>query len=154
MNAHELRFQIDTECSDIQQTLDDLKQIQDIITTRELTVFERSGVALMLSSFYNGVENILKRLCKYHDIPLPKTETWHLDLFKRFCEPPMKPLPRIFTKEQEEKWGKYRKFRHVVHHGYAFKLLWEYMMQGVIESEDLYSAFKAIIEEHLETLDT
>ncbi|MEW6702561.1 MAG: hypothetical protein AB1298_07565 [Bacteroidota bacterium] len=37
-----------------------------------------------MAQYYNGVENILKRITKYYNIPLPKTETWHLELFSFF----------------------------------------------------------------------
>ena len=154
MKIHDLREEIETECADLTRTVHDLTEILTITTGRKPTVYEQAGIALMLASFYNGIENILKRICKYHRVTLPVGEAWHIDLFKRFCEPPLVPLPLLFSKEQEEQWGKYRRFRHVVHHGYAFRLEWSLMMQGVIGSAALFQDFQLRLQSHLQTLES
>jgi hypothetical protein len=154
MNYQELLEEINTECADLERTVSDLTAIIQVSSDRDLSVYERAGVAMMLASFYNGVENILKRLCKYQHVKLPVGETWHIDLFKRFCEPSLAPLPLLFSKEQEDAWGKYRRFRHVVHHGYAFRLEWDFMLQGVLQCRALFDDLQDRIKSHLQTLES
>ena len=41
---------------------------------------ELSALAAMLHSFYNGIENILKRIALELDDPMPGGESWHKEL--------------------------------------------------------------------------
>ncbi|HNV24605.1 MAG TPA: hypothetical protein PKH98_06940, partial [Candidatus Omnitrophota bacterium] len=63
--------------------------------------------------FYGGIENILKRISRFYEVNLPSSELWHVELFKRFCDPPLDPLPIIFDKSLSQDLAPFRKFRHV-----------------------------------------
>lgn len=41
----------------------------------EATVRERTAAAAFLAQFYGGVENVMKRLCRFHGVALPVGET-------------------------------------------------------------------------------
>lgn len=77
-----------------------------------------------------GIENILKRITKYYNVPLPKTESWHYELFTFFCDPPYLSLPVLFDAEIKMEMNELRKFRHRVHHGYSFTLEWNDLLIG------------------------
>jgi hypothetical protein len=62
----------------------------------EPTVRENAAAAAFLAQFYNGIENILKRICRCHNVPLPTGDTWHTVLFQRFCSPAYADLPLLF----------------------------------------------------------
>ena len=77
---------------------------------------------------------------------------WHVELFKRFCEPSFPSLPVLFDELLSSDLAPYRKFRHVVLHGYGFQLDWERMTEGIEKVNDVYLRLKTIIEESLESL--
>jgi hypothetical protein len=106
-----------------------------------------------MAQFYNGVEAILKRISHYHNIPLPTGETWHIDLFQRFCRPSHPGLPVLFETDLASALSPYRRFRHVVFHGYGFQLDWSRMVEGVIRIRDVFAALKTSLQSYLETLD-
>jgi len=50
-----------------------------------LTTLELAGVAALLHSFYNGLENILKQVSISRHTPLPAGEAWHKELAETAC---------------------------------------------------------------------
>ena len=48
----------------------------------------------------------------------------------------------------------YRRFRHVVHHGYGFQLRWEDMLPGIEAAPNVWSSLRAVLESYLAELDT
>jgi hypothetical protein len=81
-----------------------------------------------MTQLYNGLENIMKRIAKYYNAPLPKGDDWHRALAELFLQPtetPLNaPLPILFEGETALRVKEYRKFRHVAMHGYSFRLDW------------------------------
>jgi hypothetical protein len=92
------------------------------LEVREPSVREITAAGAFLAQFYGGVENILKRLHRYHGISMPTGDSWHTDVFKRFCEPQFPPFPVLFDESLASDLSPFRKFRHVVYHGYGFQL--------------------------------
>jgi uncharacterized protein YutE (UPF0331/DUF86 family) len=77
---------------------------------------------------------------------------WHVELFKRFCEPSFPSLPVLFDEFLSSDLSPYRKFRHVVLHGYGFQLDWERMVDGIKNVNVVYARFKARLEKYIESL--
>jgi hypothetical protein len=131
MTVEELQEAIHIELELIESTLLELSSLRSDVTDKEPTVCEKTAAASFMAQFYNGIENILKRISHYHSIPLPKGDLWHVELFKRFCLPAYKDLPVLFDKTLALQMATYRKFRHVVFHGYGFQLDWDRMKEGI-----------------------
>lgn len=111
-----------------------------------------TAASAFLAQFYNGIENILKRFSRFFNKPFPKGADWHITLFRSFCEPPEEKLPLLFSKELEAKLASFRKFRHVVHHGYGFKLDWEILIPGIDGINDVFKEFKRVVTKVLADL--
>jgi hypothetical protein len=47
----------------------------------------------------------------------------------------------------------FRKFRHVVFHGYGFQLDWDRMKEGSANIDDVYSRFKANLFDYLDKIE-
>ena len=155
MNKNDFEDEIKIEFENIGIVINELQSILDSVGEKEPISRDKTAAASYLSQFYNGIENILKRISRFKNVELPKGELWHKELFERFCSPPFDNLPLIFTKELEIKFIPYRKFRHVVIHGYSFKLEWSLMKRGIEQIEYLFNDFKekinSFIKEELQS---
>ncbi len=136
----------------LETTINELKSLQADVTGRKLTVRELTAASAFLAQFYNGIENILKRISKYYGIAIPLGEMWHLELFKRFCAPSYKSLPVLFDQSLSEDLSPYRKFRHVVIHSYGFQIEWEQMVEGVESIGNIFKKFKSKVLTFLKSL--
>ena len=152
MTSEELRAEIAVEFAALRQVANELEALRMDVAGREPTVRERTAAAAFLAQFYSGLENILKRLSRFHGVELPAGENWHFDLFKRFCPPSHPPLPVLFNDALARQLGPYRRFRHVVHHGYGFQIEWDRMREGVEHVAQILAAFHDRVEAHLKTV--
>ena len=51
---------------------------------RQPSVREKTAAAAFLAQFYTGIENILKRICRFRSVLIPRGDTWHVELFQKF----------------------------------------------------------------------
>ncbi|MEW6615676.1 MAG: hypothetical protein AB1401_09450 [Thermodesulfobacteriota bacterium] len=152
MTSEELREEIAIELENIETVLRELSILYEDVKGREASVREKTAASAFLAQFYTGIENILKRISRFYNVPLPSGEMWHVELFKRFCEPSFPSLPALFDGFLSSGLAPYRKFRHVVHHGYGFQLEWERMAEGIKNANVVYVRFKARLEKYIESL--
>jgi hypothetical protein len=152
VRVDELKAEIAIEFDLLQQVVNELDALRQDVAVREPTVREKTAAAAFLAQFYTGIENILKRLSRFHGVMLPVGENWHLDLFKRFCSSGQPPLPALFDEDLERQLGPFRRFRHVVHHGYGFQIDWERMREGLIQVCAILATFRSRVAAHVGTL--
>lgn len=152
MKPDDLREEVAIDLEAMQRTVGELTSLLQDIEGREPTVREKTAAAAFLAQFYNGLENILKRICSYHDVSLPSGDTWHVELFNRFCEPPHSPLPLLFDERMATKLAPYRRFRHVAVHSYGFQLDWSRMAEGVVDVYESFQRFKIAIDAYLKSI--
>jgi hypothetical protein len=152
MKYEELHEEVNIELDLIETTLKELLSLYKEVADREPTVREKTAAAAFLAQFYGGIENILKRISRFHNIPLPTGDTWHMGLFKRFCEPSYRSLPLLFDESLAVDMASFRKFRHVVYHGYGFHLDWERMKGGIVSIETVYHRFRTRLLVYLRKL--
>jgi len=153
MTSNELQEEINIEIELIEATLQELLDLSKDVAGKEPSVREKTAAAAFMAQFYSGVENILKRISYFNSVPLPTDSTWHVDLFKRFCAPPYKSLPLLFDESLALAMAPFRKFRHVVHHGYGFQLDWDRMQEGIANIKDVFLRFKSKLSGYLQTLE-
>lgn len=152
MTADDLRAEINIEIEAIRDILQELLALHIDIGEREPAVREKTAAATFMAQFYGGIENILKRISKFHGIPIPTGETWHLDLFQRFCSPSYQSLPELFDKFLADELSPFRRFRHVVYHSYGFQLEWIRMKGGIEKVADIFTRFRVKLLEYLDGL--
>lgn len=152
MTVQELHKEISIELELIETTLKEISTLKIDIADREPTVREKTAAAAFIAQFYGGIENILKRISYFHNISLPTGDTWHIDLFKRFCSPSYNPLPVLFDESLALEMAPFRKFRHVVYHGYGFQLDWDRMKEGLSNIDNVFLRFKTKLLSYLQTL--
>ena len=121
-----LKAKILFEVSQIDKLLDGSKPLLDLCKLKVPDFIEMSACAMVLHSFYNGIEKILVLVFKHYDGHLPNSYKWHTELLeKSFVTDENRK--QIFTIEIQKQLEEYLKFRHFVRHSYGFQLEWERM---------------------------
>ena len=152
MKTEQLREEIAIELHAIELTITELMALRYDVADGEPRVRDTTAAAAFLAQFYNGIENILKRICVYHAVPLPAGETWHVELFQLFCEPADAPLPSLFDESLAVDLAAFRRFRHVVFHSYGYQLDWTRMTEGIADVESVFSRFSDRLSDYLRSL--
>ena len=70
MRPTELAEQVDIELEAIQLTTDEIASLLKDVSGHEPTVREIAAAGLFLANLYNGIENVLKRICRFHEIDI------------------------------------------------------------------------------------
>jgi hypothetical protein len=152
VNPTDLREELAVELQALVATVSELSALQQDLADKGPTVREKAAAAAFLAQFYNGIENILKRISRYHNVPLPTGETWHTDLFQRFCSPAYPDLPLLFDDALAADLAPYRRFRHVAFHSYGFQLDWSRMAEGVANAEKTFERFRQSLAGYLNSI--
>ena len=79
-----LKIKIEFEISQIDKLLNDSKPLLDLCRLKTPDFIEMSAAALILHSFYNGIENILRFIIKFYDTNLPNDTKWHIELLEEY----------------------------------------------------------------------
>ncbi len=103
------------------------------------------ALAAMLHPFYDGAENILKRIAIEIEGGAPSREFWRRDLLDAATKPGF-PRPPVGSVEWGERLGEYLRFRHLFRHACTFDLRWESMPPLGRDSESIFPRFKAEIQ--------
>jgi hypothetical protein len=114
-----------------------------------LNNFEVAARGAMLHSFYNGVENILKRIAVTLDGALPDGDASHKQVLSQMAQPTARRgtvlSPRL-CKDLKD----YLNFRHVFRSAYSFHLRWEKMEPLVTGAGPLLDRLEAEIRKFLD----
>lgn len=153
MNPKDLREEIAIEIELLESVVKEISSLRRDLMDREPTVREKTAAGAFLAQFYGGTENILKRISLFNSVPMPAGDNWHTDLFRRFCQPPYQALPLLFDDQLALDMAPFRKFRHVVYHGYGFELDWDRMKEGLARIDDVFNRFKQKLNEYLNGLE-
>ncbi|MCG2711321.1 MAG: DUF86 domain-containing protein [Candidatus Omnitrophica bacterium] len=131
------RDRIEAEYEAIEKTLATLPQKP----LSQLSELELAGISILLSNFYNGIENILKQIFKKESIKLPEGNAWHQNLINSAVN------KNIISADLAIKISEYMSFRHFVAHGYAFNLNPERLQELTDNVLKIFKKFKEEINE-------
>jgi hypothetical protein len=152
MKVKELIAEKEIEINDLYRLSSEINILKKEITNRIPNTTEITALSTYISQFYNGIENILKRIWKFNGDSLPYGSDWHIELFKKFCNPKMGRYPVIFDDTIVEDMAMYRKFRHYFFHGYGFKIEWERLKTGVEKFDGVYKQVILNIKQYLKEI--
>jgi hypothetical protein len=137
------------EISQIDEVIDSTKPLRDLCKMKVPDIIEKSAVALLLQSFYNGIENILIIILKYFNEKLPNSSKWHKELLGMAFEE-SKEYGIIFRKEIKIILNDYMSMRHFVRHTYGFRLDWEQMRELTNEIDNVWIMIKEDLNKFIE----
>jgi len=101
-----------------------------------LSDLELAGVAAMVHSFYNGIENVLKQVLRARGGALPSGESWHKELIQ------IASSSGILSEETAVAVREYMAFRHFFSHAYAFDIDPERLEPLVAHLPSVNAAFR------------
>ncbi|MBN1115007.1 MAG: hypothetical protein JXA66_06670 [Oligoflexia bacterium] len=134
---NDYKAQIDIEFSEMDTVLKLLPQKEKICKLNQL---ELCGTANLLTSIYNGLENILKRVFYIKNIGIPKGDNWHKQLLNIAYE------NKIIDKELYDLLYQYLMFRHFIVHAYGFYIYADKIEVVLGNITDLVFNFKIQVE--------
>ncbi|MFH0964327.1 MAG: hypothetical protein V2A58_09985 [Planctomycetota bacterium] len=148
--SRELREEVELELAMLRRHLETFATLRQEVELREPDAVETMALAGMLQSFYNGVENIFKRVAVHCDGGPPSGGAWHRRLLASMADRGVKRLAVISEEFARELEG-YLDFRHVFRGAYGFELRWRRMAtlvkgcEGTLNGleEELTAFFKA-----------
>lgn len=152
MTIQQLTDEVTNEIQYLDITVKSINELNFIIANNEPDVFQKAAMNQFVSEFYNGIENILKRICKFHQVTLPYGDDSHIKLFNLFIINGSDALPVIFHPEIAIEFKQIRKFRHFIIHGYSFKIEWSYIKDSVAKIDSLYQIVKQNITNYISIL--
>jgi archaellum component FlaC len=133
----------------INEAISSSKPLLDLCELKEPDYVERAAAALLLHSFYNGIENVLLIISKNIENELPNGIKWHKELLDRSFEE-TDTRKNIFRKENKEILNDYLSFRHFIRHSYGFQIKWEKMKDLVKELGDIWEMVKEDMDVFIE----
>lgn len=140
----ELKEDVFDEEEAIEETLERLSKIRGNFDPQKEDYLTEPAMGTYLMNFYNGIENILKRIAKEYYLTIPKGDSWHKELLFLSYSPPKSKIS-IFNQEMVERIIPYLNFRHRFIKGYGFQLKGEKMLELIDNVNSLWNDIKKAI---------
>jgi hypothetical protein len=83
----DLREEIEIELAMLREHLDGFSPLRKAVAVRAPDRVETAALASVLHAFYNGVENIFKRIAVRCEGGIPEGATWHQQLLSSMAGP-------------------------------------------------------------------
>ena len=144
--------EIKNEIELIDELLESHKPLIEKIRMSFPDQIERSAAATLLHSFYNGIENIFKRIANRIDSKIPTSEYWHQELLNQMSNK-VENRNKVISSKLLKKLHLYLGFRHFFRHTYAFQFKWDKMKDLIFEINDVYNQFKQEINVFIKKLE-
>ena len=110
---------IEFELDQIDNLLSKYRDLINKCENKEPDLIELTALALVLHSFYNGVENILLLIAKNIDNNSPEGANWHKKLLIQMQKENNK-RNKVISKNSEDELTELLGFRHFYRHSYFF----------------------------------
>lgn len=147
----ELREDILDEEEAIEETLERLYEVRRQFDPQSKDYCTEPAMGTYLMNFYNGIENIMKRISKEYYLTMPKGKSWHKELLASSFKPPEGKIP-IFNQDIVSGLHIYRNFRHRFISGYGFHLKGEKMLELIDNIESLWNDIRKAISDFWDKL--
>jgi hypothetical protein len=112
------------------------------------TEIELSALAATLHSFYNGAENIFKRVLVELDGQSVRGNLRRRELLLHM-KTPTEHRPALLPKELHDTMNEYLRFRHVFRNSYSFDLDWQKISPLVLHLEETFQKLENALDDFL-----
>lgn len=128
----------------------ELENIQSVLTKipssnslHKFNPLEQVGIAALILSFYNGIENVIKQIVVSKKIAIPSGDRWHKDLLD------LSLMHKIISKATYTALAKYLTFRHFFTHSYAYEIDPDRLEVLVKDINKTYNSFTISIKKFI-----
>ena len=139
--SHRLDEQIDYEIERLKELLLESRSLVDSSSEAASDATKRWALAAVLHAFYNGVENILKRIAIAYDGRPGKGNRWHIELLVQMSKATSK-RPAVISDQLLSLLRGYLAFRHLFRSIYTQDLRWESMAELVEGVDGAFAKFQ------------
>ena len=144
--SNKLREQLATELQLLHRQLDECRAVLAACGLRPpSSPVETSALAVMLHGFYNGIENMFKRIAMEYDGGIPGGGASHRDLLDLMTRATQR-RPQVISEAMRDALDPYLDFRHMLRHAYTFHFAWEKMQPLVADCDAVLAQLKAEID--------
>jgi hypothetical protein len=144
-----LRKQVAVERQQLHRLLETYRTLLEKCAASPPSDTELTALAAMLHSFYNGIENIFKRVAEELDGQLLPSEFWHRQLLDSMNRPG-KVRSAVISASLVERLDAYLDFRHFFRHSYTFDLRWDRMKSLVLGCAETLRLLEGELDHFLE----
>jgi len=152
---------IENDMEALNQPTEELSQLglYPDITASKIGGFEKDSsfacrlVGTYLSDYYEGMENIAKRIAKEVDGHISTGDEWHKDLIDQVSRELPGKRPAVFSEQTYELLDELRRFHHVFRAKYGFRLNPDKLYRNVSLLKELHQLMKKDINNFLHKTD-
>jgi hypothetical protein len=142
------RKQQATEREQLQRLLSGIHGLLAKCRDEAPTEIELSALAATLHSFYNGAENIFKRVVVELDGKSVRSNLRRRELLL-LMKTPTEHRPALLPKELHDTMNEYLRFRHAFRNAYSFDLDWQKMSPLVQRLEETFQWLENALDDFL-----
>lgn len=135
MNKKKLEAYFLSEMENVRRTVSMLENFRKTISNPPQTA-QLAAISVFLHNIYSGFENFLKRLARFHDIPLDTTERWHQNLLAMAQE------QEWIDAELHQRLLALLSFRHAFVHSYVFNIPWDQLQPLACSAAETANLFE------------
>ncbi len=148
-----LQSEINQEILSLEALLRELETLKPRLAQKEISNLDLRAAGSILHDFYNGVENIFRRVAQELNGGLPAGEDWHKQLLTDMSLDVKGVRPPLVSEDLKLKLQKYLGFRHIFRNVYGFHLEQEQIKVMVKEFPRILSWLRREIAAFQEYLD-
>jgi hypothetical protein len=130
-----LREQVAVEREQLHRLLESYRPLLEKCAASPPNDVELSALAAVLHSFYNGIENIFKRIAEELDGQSRRGEFCHRELLDSMSQPGT-GRSAVISQSLVDSLDSYLDFRHFFRHAYILNLRWDRMRTLVLGCEE------------------
>jgi len=117
-----LQSEVNEKISFLDELCEELELLISKLLKGKVSVLDLRAAGSILHDFYNGVENIFRRIAQELNGGLPAGEDWHRQLLADMTLPIKDTRPPVISSKLKQELYKYLGFRHVFRNIYGFSL--------------------------------
>jgi len=145
--------EIKATLSDLERIVEEIEELLRDLGSSEPSYKDKAAMGAFLHNFYNGIENVLKRIAEEIDRAVPSGSEWHRALLQRMAEGVENLRPAVLKAETVTKLLPYLGFRHFFRHSYTFEIDWEKVKPLARNARAVLETIKDDLKEFLDTLE-